>query len=114
MARENQSDRRQGNGQRQADRLFREGVSVREAAQQLELRPRKAWRLLEQFVVEHRVTDPSPWVTEEKADRIRQAAEESGDDRVSRLRQLAGNDIKPEEIKVVLACDRNGDPSLPY
>ena len=104
----------QGNGQRQAHRLFREGVSVREAAQQLELRPRKAWRLLEQFVVEHRVTDPSPWVTEDKASRIRLAAEESGDDRVSRLRQLAGNDIKPEEIKVVLACDRNGDPSLPY
>ncbi|MFO7776395.1 MAG: RecQ family ATP-dependent DNA helicase [Candidatus Hydrogenedentota bacterium] len=107
-------DRRQGYGQRQAERLFREGVSVREAAQQLELRPRKTWRLLEQFVVDHRVTDPSPWVNEEKADRIRQAAAESGDNRVSRLQKLAGGDVKAEEIEVVLACQRNGDPSLPY
>ena len=107
-------DRPQGNGQRQAERLFREGTSISETANRLGVRPNKAWRLLERFVVDHRVTDPSPWVTEDKAARIRQAAEESGDDRVSRLQKLAGNDIKPEEIEVVLACQRNGDPSLPY
>lgn len=107
-------DRTQGNGQRQAERLFREGASVSETANRLGVRPNKAWRLLERFVVDHRVTDPSPWVNEEKAGRIRQAAAESGDDRVSRLQKLAGGDVKPEEIGVVLACDRNGDPSLPY
>jgi ATP-dependent DNA helicase RecQ len=65
---------------------------------------------LVELVAEDRMTDPTRWVAEEEANRIRAARDAVAPDLLGRLKPLSealGGDIPYWKIRVVLACDRN-------
>lgn len=87
--------------------LFRQGQSVAAVCKQLDRAPSTTYGYLQAFLEAERVTDPTPWVSAETFQRIRDAAHKVGIERLKPIFDHLGEDVPYEEIRVALACLRN-------
>ena len=100
--------------QQKAGRLFADGAQIEDAAWLLGVKPSTAAGLLERYIRENNIRDPSPWVDAGEADRIRAAIRQTSDHRISMLQRIAGGAVSQTAIRITLACEANGAPDLPY
>lgn len=87
--------------------LFREGKSVEEVAQQFNRALSTTHGYLQDYLRHERVTDPSPWVDSETAERIREAATTAGTGRLKPIYEALEGKIGYEAIRTVVTCLRN-------
>ncbi len=100
--------------QDKADRLFAEGAQIEYAARQLRVRASTAEDLLDRYIRNHGIRDPSPWVEPAEAAQIRQAARQTRDHRSRIIQSIVGDGVTETAIRITLACEANGGPDLPY
>lgn len=93
--------------QRRAYELFRQGLTVIEVGEQLERAPSTTYGYLQAYLEEHRVTDPTPWLTIPAFERIQSAAHQVGIDRLKPIFDHLGEEVSYEEIRIAVACMRN-------
>ena len=87
--------------------LFEQGLSIEDVAAQIDRAPSTTSGYLSQYIAEHGVTDPSPWVDAESIKTIRAAAESVGSlEKLSPIKAEVGDDISYEQIKPVIDCLR--------
>ncbi|MGC1274498.1 MAG: DNA helicase RecQ [Planctomycetaceae bacterium] len=87
--------------------LFREGLSVEQVAERQGRAVSTVQGYLADYLREERVTDPSPWVEAALADRIREAASETGLELLRPIKERLGDDVPYDAIRVVVECLRN-------
>lgn len=93
--------------QLRAYQLFRQRQTVAEVARQLDRAPSTTYGYLQAFLEAEQVTDPTPWLSEETYQRIRDAAHHAGIERLKPIFDHLGEDVPYEEIRVAVACLRN-------
>ena len=93
--------------------LFRAGRSVDEVAEQLGRAESTTLGYMVDWIEAESISDPSPWVDEATAAKIRDAAVEVGDRYLRPIREHLGEDVSYESIKIVLACEKNTDRDEP-
>jgi ATP-dependent DNA helicase RecQ len=89
--------------------LFREGMDVEMVAQRLNRARSTAQGYLVEYLRAERVTDPTPWVDQATADRIRDAATAVGIEMLRPIRERLGEEVSYEAIRVVVECMRNAE-----
>ncbi len=87
--------------------LFRQGLSVNEIAKQIQRVPSTVHGYLIDYLQHEKVTDPSPWIESEVADRIATAASEVGCDRLKPIFDALGQAVDYDSIRIVVTCLKN-------
>ncbi|MCA8996501.1 MAG: DNA helicase RecQ [Planctomycetaceae bacterium] len=86
---------------------FAEGKSVEEVAQLIGRAKSTTSGYLSEYLREHELTDPSPWVSYEDTIRIRDAIEQTGGDRLKPIFEHLGGEIDYDTIRIVCQCWAN-------
>jgi len=94
--------------QRQCDALFSERRSIEEVSETLQLAPSTIEGYLVKYIESHEISDPSPWVHESTLERVRACAAEIDSDRLKPVFQALNEEVSYSEIRVCMACIRNG------
>ena len=92
---------------RAAFEAFRQGASVDEVAGRLDRSPATVVSYLEEFLQREGITDPSPWVDEETAERIRSAVADVGSERLKPIFERLEGQIDYAQIRAVVTCVQN-------
>jgi ATP-dependent DNA helicase RecQ len=87
----------------QAFDLFRRGASLAEVARQTGRAPSAVAEELERFVRQERPRSVAPWVSDEVYARVRAAAQHFGTGALRAISVALGENVSPEQIRVVLA-----------
>ena len=87
--------------------FFRRGLGVTEVAQRMGRATSTAYRYLLQYIDHEEITDPSPWVDAADAQRIAQAAEQLGIERLKPIFEQLEGQASYEKIRIVVQCLRN-------
>ena len=88
-----------------AFRLFETGGTIPEVAEQIGRAISTAAGYLTEFIQAKQITDPSPWVGTETAEKIRAAVNEVGDlTKMAPVKQVLGEEYSYEQIRVVMEC----------
>ena len=107
--------RRQSNGVRASSAaafgLFRDGVSVDDAAEKLGRARSTTFGYLNDYLKHETVTDPTPWVEAGLTRRIEGAIEEVGLRALKPIFEQLGGDVDYDSIRVVATCVANRDAS---
>lgn len=91
----------------QAFQLFAQGLSMESVAERLGRAMSTTRGYLNEFIREEAVTDASPWVPAEIAEKIRAAAMTVDSlERLAPIREILGEDYSWDHIAVVVACLR--------
>lgn len=99
-------------GFEQASELFKEGRSIQEVSEAVGRAQSTVESYLERYIDEAGVSDASPWVPNAIIERVRDAAAHIGGDRLKPIFEHLDGDIGYGEIRIALACLRNGPPEL--
>lgn len=86
---------------------FRQGLPIADIAELLGRADSTVEKYLMTWIAAEKVSDPSPWVAQETAARIREAVAEVGDGYLKPIREYLGEDVSYEAIRVVVACEMN-------
>ncbi|HEY5315885.1 MAG TPA: DNA helicase RecQ, partial [Pirellulales bacterium] len=92
---------------RQAFELFGQGQSLEDVARGIGRAPSTTWQYLSEYLQQHAVCDPAPWVDEAMFERIRQAAEEVGRERLKPIFEKLGGSVSYDQIRIALTCLAN-------
>lgn len=88
-----------------AHALFAEGKSIAEVAESIDRAPSTTSGYLSEYIREHRITNPLPWVTADVVEKIQKACIESGSlERLAPVKELLPESIDYQEIRVVVEC----------
>jgi ATP-dependent DNA helicase RecQ len=86
---------------------FDQGKSVAEVAQALNRALSTTTGYLTEYLQHKRITDPSPWIDPATVERIIQAANEAGIERLRPIFDALGGEVDYERIRIVVECLRN-------
>ncbi len=86
---------------------FKAGESIAQVATKMSRAESTVSGYLGQYLRHEQIIDPSPWVDQETANRIRQAIEEVGGERLSPIFEQLGGEVSYEKIRVVATCLAN-------
>lgn len=89
--------------------FFKAGDSVAEIAAKLSRAESTICGYLDQFIRHEQITDPLPWVDEATTNRILEAIEEVGNERLKPIFDQLGGDISYDKIRVVASCLANAE-----
>lgn len=85
--------------------LFAQGQSIAQVAPQIDRALSTTSQYLSDYITQHHVADPSPWIDAVKAQTIRDAINEVGElERLSPIKESLGDEFSYEEIRVVVDC----------
>jgi ATP-dependent DNA helicase RecQ len=87
--------------------LFREGLSVQEVAQKLGRALSTTYGYLMFYIDEHKITDPTPWVDAATVERITQAIDQVGVERLKPIFDALEGTVPYEQIRIVVGCLKN-------
>jgi ATP-dependent DNA helicase RecQ len=87
---------------------FRAGESVETVAKRMDRAPSTVVGYLGQYLRHEQVTDPSPWVDEATATRVRTALEQVGGDRLKPIFDHMQGEVPYDQIRIVATCLANG------
>jgi ATP-dependent DNA helicase RecQ len=96
---------------RQAFELFSQGQSLEDVARSIGRAQSTTVQYLSEYLQQHCVCDPAPWVGEALFDRIRQAAEETGLERLKPVFEKLGGSVSYDQIRIALTCLANAAPA---
>ena len=85
------------------------GMSPKDAAGRTGLSHSKALKLLQDYLAEHGVVDPSPWVLDSDYRAILQATQVVGTTRLKAIYDYLEASVAQSDIKIALVCMRNED-----
>jgi ATP-dependent DNA helicase RecQ len=87
--------------------LFDDGLSLEQVAERLGRAPSTTYGYLEAYVRHRRVTDPTPWVSQEDFARIQAAIASTGAERLRPIYDALDGQVAYERIRVAVACLAN-------
>ncbi len=87
--------------------LFGEGHDVEYVVMQTRRPEKSIWKYLLAYVQDTDRTDPSPWVYEGDYERVAEAAEAVGLQRLKSIQQYLDDEVPIEHIRIAVACLRN-------
>jgi hypothetical protein len=87
--------------------LFARGDSIVAIAKTLERAPGTVSQYLDEYIRGNKIEVPSPWVKEDVARRVTEAAREAGIDRLKPIFEFLKGEVSYEEIRICVACLRN-------
>jgi len=87
--------------------LFATGKSIEEVQQATGRARSTTFQYLAEFVQEHRITDPSPWLDDATFARICQAGLKVGTERLKPIFEALEGQVPYDEIRLALECLRN-------
>lgn len=87
--------------------LFRKGLSMDEVAETMARAPSTVRGYLTAFLRHEQITDPLPWVDATTVERITQAADEVGVERLKPVFDRLDGAVSYDEIHIVVGCLRN-------
>jgi ATP-dependent DNA helicase RecQ len=90
-----------------AFKFFRQGLSVTEVAQQMGRALSTTYGYLSRYIEHEGITDASPWVAAAAAQRIAEAAEQLGTERLKPIFEQLEGQTGYEKIRIVIQCLRN-------
>jgi ATP-dependent DNA helicase RecQ len=93
---------------RKAEQLFAEGRSIEEVSTTLQRAPATVEGYLLKYIEDHGITDPSPWVHSSILEQVRECASALETDRLKPVFQALNEEVSYGEIRVCMACIRNG------
>jgi ATP-dependent DNA helicase RecQ len=85
-------------------KLFREGLSVQQVAQQMNRATSTVHGYLAQFIQHENITDPSRWVDAATAQRVAELARQVGTRRLKPIFELLDGQVTYEQIRIVVLC----------
>ena len=88
---------------------FQAGLSIAETAQKMARAESTVQDYLNQFIRHEAITDPSPWVDNVTAARIRTAIEATGSDRLKPVFAHLGGEVPYDQIRIVASCLANAE-----
>jgi ATP-dependent DNA helicase RecQ len=94
--------------QRQCDALFAERRTIEEASEALQLAPSTIEGYLVKYIESHAISDPTPWVHGSVLERVRACAAEMDTARLKPVFDALNEEVSYAEIRVCMACIRNG------
>jgi ATP-dependent DNA helicase RecQ len=98
-------------GKTQAFPLFARGQTVEQVSAAIGRAPSTVRGYLLEFIQHEQITDPEPWLDEATLQRVRQAAQAMGGERLRPIFEVLGSAVPYEHIRIALACLRNRGPS---
>lgn len=87
--------------------FFRQGATIAEVAERMNRAHSTVAGYLSDFLKHDKVIDWSPWVESDIADRIKQAIEQVGNERLQPLHEYLGGEIGYDQIRIVAICLKN-------
>ncbi len=91
-----------------ANRLFAEKRSVEEVAEAMQRARTTVESYLAVYVDSANISDPEPWASVETLERVREAAKDSEEGRLKPIFDALNGEVTYLQIRVCLACIRNG------
>ena len=88
----------------QAFGLFRQGMSIEQAAQKMDRALSTTCQYLIQYINQDKITDPSPWVDADTAARILDVAAQVGTERLKPIYDGLQQQVSYEQIRIVVSC----------
>jgi ATP-dependent DNA helicase RecQ len=89
--------------------LFSQGKSLDAVGQEMKRARSTVCSYLEQYIRQEGITDPSPWVDAEKLERVRQAIDAVGSERLKPIFERLGGEVPYDEIRIVANCLANAE-----
>jgi ATP-dependent DNA helicase RecQ len=89
--------------------LFSQGKSLDAVGQEMKRARSTVCSYLEQYIRQEGITDPSPWVDAEKLERVRQAIDAVGSERLKPIFEHLGGEVPYDEIRIVANCLANAE-----
>ncbi len=86
---------------------FRNGISVKEAAEKLNRAASTTYGYLTEYLNREKVTDPSPWVEESIRKRIEDVMNVSEDGRMKPIYEALNGEVSYDDIRIVMTCYKN-------
>ena len=86
---------------------FDQGKNIAEVAQALKRATSTTAGYLTEYLRHKRITDPSPWVDAATVERVLNAANETGVERLKPIHDALGGEVDYERIRIVVECLRN-------
>ena len=90
---------------------FKQGKTISQIAQELSRAESTIQGYLGQFLSHEQITDPSPWVDENSATRIREAIESVGNEKLRPIFDHLNEEVPYHEIRIVATCLANVETS---
>ncbi len=87
--------------------LFRKCLDVETVASEMARAKSTVYGYLTQYIQHEKITDPAPWVDAATADRIVQAVEQVGSERLKPIFELLDGDVSYDQIRIVVSCQMN-------
>ena len=88
---------------------FKSGQSIAQVAESLGRAESTVRGYLNQFLRHEQITDPTPWVEESTAKRVREAIEAVGPGPLKPLFEHLGGEVPYDEIRIVASCLANAE-----
>jgi ATP-dependent DNA helicase RecQ len=87
--------------------FFRQGASIKDVAERMNRAHSTVAGYLSDFLKHDKIVDPSPWVRPDVAQRIEQAIQQVGGQRLQPIHEHLGGEIDYGEIRIVATCRNN-------
>jgi ATP-dependent DNA helicase RecQ len=87
--------------------FFRQGASIKDVAERMNRAHSTVAGYLSDFLKHDKIVDPSPWVRSDVAQRIEQAIQQVGGQRLQPIHEHLGGEIDYGEIRIVATCRNN-------
>jgi len=91
-----------------ANRLFAERRNIEDVAEQMQRARSTVEGYLSVYVDSSSISDPEPWASIETLERVREAAKDNEDGRLRPVFEALNGEVPYLQIRVCLACIRNG------
>ena len=91
----------------QAHELFAQGKSLDYVVKKVDRKIATVHKYLFDYIVQNKITDPSPWIKPDICKRITDAAMQVDSERLKPIFDLLNGEISYEDIRVVVSCLRN-------
>ncbi|NOY42482.1 MAG: DNA helicase RecQ [Planctomycetes bacterium] len=88
---------------------FKEGKTVAQVAEEMGRAESTVYGYLDIFLRHEQITDPSPWIDEATATRIRQAIEAVGNEKLKPIFEHLDSEVPYHQIRIVAACLANAE-----
>lgn len=88
---------------------FKAGLSIAETAAELSRAESTVRGYLNQFLQHEQITDPSPWVDNTTTQKIREAIDAVGNQRLKPIFEHLGGEVSYDEIRIVASCLANAE-----
>ena len=87
--------------------LFQQRLSIADIAAQINRAPSTIGAYLQAYIETEKITDPTPWVSPETHKKITAAAHEAGLERLKPIKDILGDAVTYDEIRISVTCLNN-------